>query len=92
MCILYTVIRYSRRKDPLLSILEDPPLSILGDFLQSFLQESDKSTEGMSIASKVDFESSSGDWKNLTAKVWQPKNFRWYRAASWRRWCSTLGM
>ena len=84
LCIIYTTVRYSRRSDP--------PISILGDALASFLKHPDNSTQGLAIISKQDFLDDPEMWRNPTPRQWHPRRLYWFSAASKRRWYSTLAL
>lgn len=83
--MIYTAIRYSKHSDP--------PLSILGDALASFLKMPDVHTQGMGIISNRDIQADcSVAWKQPAPREWRPARQRWASAASRRRWYSGLIM
>ena len=68
----------------------DPePLVTLGDAIASFLNEPDLATQGICIATKNDFRKS--HW-TAAANTWQPRQLRWFKNASLKRWlvCNSL--
>jgi hypothetical protein len=70
---------------------QDPePLVTLGDAIKSFLNQPDPTTEGNCVVQKSRFERSKV-WGRLPSR-WRAEPFRWFRAASIRRWltCNTL--
>ena len=76
----------------IISWKQDPePLVTLGDAIASFLDRPDVTTDGHCIAGRTWFEDSRY-WGFLHLSRWDPKNLRWFRAASRRRWivCNVL--
>lgn len=76
----------------IISWQKDPePLVTLGDAIASFLDRPDVTTIGHCIAGRTWFEGSRY-WGFFHLSRWDPKNLRWFRAASRRRWivCNVL--
>ena len=70
---------------------QDPePLVTLGDAIASFLDRPDVKTKRNCMAGRTRFEKSR--YWGLLLSRWDPKRFRWFRAASRRRWivCNIL--
>lgn len=87
VCMSLTL--WKRKTDPLVTV---------GDAVASFLEKPDPMTLGMCLSSKQDFSSRSG-WAQVSLpthqhapRLWEPIRLRWFRAASIKRWISTLGM
>ena len=71
---------------------QDPePLVTLGDAIASFLDRPDVTTDRHCIAGRTWFENSR-QWGSFHPSRWHPKDLRWFRAASRRRWivCNVL--
>ena len=66
------------------------PLVTLGDAIASFLDRPDAITKQNCMAGRTRFEKSR--YWGLLLSRWDPKRFRWFRAASRRRWivCNIL--
>ena len=66
------------------------PLVTLGDAIASFLDRPDVTTKRNCVAGRTRFEESR-HWGQLLSR-WEPKRFRWFRAASRKRWivCNML--
>jgi hypothetical protein len=77
-CITYTTFRYLSHRDP--------PLSVLGDALCSFLQEPDTTTRNVGILSQDMIRQHPKLWKEPQPKIWEIRPSRWFLAASWKRW------
>ena len=81
-CMIYTTVRYWRHRDP--------PLSILGDALCSFLQSPDPTTSKAGILSRGMIPSDAKLWKEPQQRKWEIRCSRWIFAASWKRWTFCL--
>lgn len=76
----------------IISWKQDPePLVTLGDAIASFLDRPDVTTGRHCIAGRTWFEDSRY-WGFFRLSRWDPKNLRWFQAASRRRWivCNVL--
>ena len=73
---------------------QDPePLVTLGDAIASFLDRPDVTTRQNCMADRSRFETGEpGRYWRLLLSRWDPRRFRWFRAASRRRWilCNML--
>lgn len=80
--------------------LKDTPLITMGDAVESFLNEPDRTTEGRCLLTKqevVKLARMKQDWNLRKTRTTQPKTARlrpakWFEAASWLRWCLTMGL
>jgi hypothetical protein len=81
-CIVYTTFLYSQHKDP--------PLSILGDALCSFLQNPDERTSHVGLLTQQMIRSNAKLWKDPQSTRWAIRPTRWVFAASWKRWALCL--
>lgn len=68
--------------------LQEPTLVTIGDAVASFLERPDTTTKGMCLAKKTDFIRES--WNLRPPKVWSPKKYFWFRAASVNRWTTCI--
>ncbi|KIW14026.1 hypothetical protein PV08_06807 [Exophiala spinifera] len=79
--------------------LRDTPLITMGDAVESFLNEPDRTTEGRCLLTRqevIKLERMKQDWNLRKTRTTQPKTARpraarWFEAASWLRWCLTMG-
>ncbi|KAJ9604505.1 hypothetical protein H2200_011341 [Cladophialophora chaetospira] len=71
--------------------LGEAPLITVGDALQSFICNPDSTTEGMCLASHQSIVAASklGGYKSMPMR-YDPKQHRFYEAATWRQWTFLL--
>jgi hypothetical protein len=85
VCIAITVCYFISQKET--------PLTILGDAIQSFLQNPDQTTKGLSIVSKKQLLAENRRlWKSPQPVEWTPAKTRWLRSATIIRWITCLTM
>ncbi|KIX08225.1 uncharacterized protein Z518_02881 [Rhinocladiella mackenziei CBS 650.93] len=72
--------------------LGEPPLVTVGDAIQSFLRNPDRTSEGMCLSSHASVVASSKLGYAATTMRYEPQQHRFYESASWRQWSFLLGL
>jgi hypothetical protein len=72
--------------------LGEPPIITVGDALQTFIRHPDSTTEGMCLASHQSIVASSKlGYKSMPMR-YDPKQHRFFEAATWKQWVFLLGV
>lgn len=75
------------------ALFKNSALCTLSDAIASFLEHPDETTNNLRISSLLDFKKNDEiAWNILKGTKWQPREFRWYQAATNRRWLITMLM
>ncbi|OAL28642.1 hypothetical protein AYO22_02836 [Fonsecaea multimorphosa] len=72
--------------------LGESPLVTVGDALQSFLRHPDSTTEGMCLASHSSIVASSKLGYRSMPMRYDPRQHRFFEAATWKQWAFLLGL
>jgi hypothetical protein len=74
-------------------LFKNSALCTLGDAMASFLEHPDETTINLGNTSLTDFTKDNEIfWNEIRGMRWQAKVFRWYQAASNRRWLVAMLM